>query len=297
MWRTKFQKLAPSLAGAAAGLSGLSHLDRCRFNSFTRCHETSFSHEEYRKFPILEVRNASADTKVIKCGLPSPNHVMGLPVTSYVMVSGAKSGDNSAYTPITTDDQPGFFELLVKGYPEGNVSKYLCSLKEGNFISVQGPVKKLPYTANMKKKIGMIAGGSGITPMLQIIKEILKNPDDKTEVTLIFGNQTPQDILLREDLDQIAASSKGQVKIFYVVDENISNDPAIKHVGYLTADFCQGVLPAPADSTLVYVCGPPPMLKAVAGAKGFVQGRKFGQGHIGGLLEQLGYSIDMVFKF
>jgi cytochrome-b5 reductase len=222
---------------------------------------------------------------------------MGIPVTAYVMVSGLNSGDASAYTPITTDDQPGYFELLVKGYPNGNVSKYLCTLKEGDEVSVKGPVAKLPYTANMKKRIGMIAGGSGITPMLQIVKEILKNPDDKTEVTLIFGNQTPQDILMRAELDELAASSKGQVKIHYAVDKNPTNDANIQHIGYVTEQFCRQVLPSPSPDTLIYICGPKEMLDAVAGPKGFVQGRKFGQGHIGGILKELGYSIDMVFKF
>ena len=35
---------------------------------------------------------------------------------------------------------------------------------------------------------GMVAGGTGLTPMLQVIKEILRNPEDKTSVHLIFAN-------------------------------------------------------------------------------------------------------------
>ena len=38
----------------------------------------------------------------------------------------------------------------------------------------------------------MIAGGTGITPMLQVIREILSNPEDKTEISLIFANQSEQ---------------------------------------------------------------------------------------------------------
>lgn len=297
MWYTRLCRHTPNVAGALAVASGIRHVDSPCSNRFTHCSETSFSPEDFRRFPVLEVRKAGPGTNILKCGLPSPEHVMGMPVTAYVMVEGHNSGDSSAYTPITTDDQPGYFELLVKGYPDGNVSKYLCSLQAGDSVSVKGPVAKLPYTANMKKKIGMIAGGSGITPMLQIIKEILKDPDDKTEVTLIFGNQSPADILLRDELDQLAASSKGQVNILYVVDKNTTSDPAIKHVGYVTAEFCRKVLPAPSDDTLIYVCGPPPLLFAAAGNKGFVKGRKFGQGQIGGFLKELGYTIDMVFKF
>lgn len=41
-------------------------------------------------------------------------------------------------------------------------------LQEGDLIEIKGPFPKLPYTANMKKEIGMMCGGTGITPMLQV---------------------------------------------------------------------------------------------------------------------------------
>lgn len=287
-----------------AGLTGIGGLKYSSFNSYAHCqaeHEASFSTKEFRSFPVLEVREVGPNSKVLKCKLPSSQHVMGMRVSSMVMVSGEKGEDGKAparpYTPITTDDQAGYFELLVKGYPTGVVSKYLTSLKPGDSVEVKGPFPKLPYTANMKKHIGMIAGGSGITPMLQVVKEILKNPVDKTEVTLIFCNQTPADILLRKELDGLAAASKGLLKVLYVVDANETKDPDIKHVGYVTTNLLSTVLPSPSPDTLVYVCGPPPMLKAVAGNKKFEKGKPPAQGDVGGILKELGYSEDMVFKF
>ncbi len=53
-----------------------------------------------------------------------------------------------------------------------------------------------------------VAGGSGITPMLQVASEVLRNPADKTEVSLIFANQTEKDIILREEIDEMAAKHK-----------------------------------------------------------------------------------------
>lgn len=49
-----------------------------------------------------------------------------------------------------------------------------------------------------------IAGGSGLTPMLQVIKEIERNPDDKTQVNFVFANQSVDDIILKKELDDIA---------------------------------------------------------------------------------------------
>lgn len=63
------------------------------------------------------------------------------------------------YTPTTLDQDKGIFELVIKSYPEGNVSSYVCGLKVGDKIEVKGPFPKLKYVANMKKKIGMVNMG------------------------------------------------------------------------------------------------------------------------------------------
>lgn len=77
------------------------------------------------------------------------------------------------------------------------MSSFMHSLEVGDRINVKGPFAKLAYTANMKKQVGMIAGGSGITPMLQVLHEILDNPNDETEVTLVYANQGEDDIILK----------------------------------------------------------------------------------------------------
>lgn len=61
-------------------------------------------------------------------------------------------------------------------------------------------------------------GGSGITPMLQIIKAILKNPDDLTSIRLLYANRSVDDILLREELESIRDAYPHRVKIWYTLD-------------------------------------------------------------------------------
>ncbi len=57
---------------------------------------------------------------------------------------------------------------MIKKYPNGPMSTHFHELKPGDTIDIKGPLKKLQIEPNMKKKIGMIAGGTGITPMLQV---------------------------------------------------------------------------------------------------------------------------------
>lgn len=181
---------------------------------------------------------------------------------------------------------------------------------------MQGPFKKVEYVPKKKKCIAMIAGGTGITPMLQVIEESLNHPNDTTKFLLIFANVTEGDILLRERLEGFARSAPGRLEIRYVLEktEGLSKVKASK--GYVTADLLKSLLPAPAPDMSIFVCGtncisfpvfmgvfvaefrgvlvgPPPMMKAISGDKNPDKS----QGPLTGILAQLGYTSDHVFKF
>jgi cytochrome-b5 reductase len=88
----------------------------------------------------------------------------------------------------------------------------------------------------MVRHFGMIAGGTGITPMLQIIRAVVRGraAGDKTEVDLIFANVSAQDILLKEDLDALAKEDD-KIRIHYVLDNPPENWTG--GVGYVTSDM------------------------------------------------------------
>ncbi|CAM9706169.1 unnamed protein product, partial [Chrysoparadoxa australica] len=155
--------------------------------------KAAFSPSEWREFPIQQVDNLSHDTKRFKIGLPSDDHVTGLTTASCIVVKGRDQADTKdvirPYTPTTLNDTKGHFELVVKAYEMGNVSTFLHKQGPGNMIKVKGPFSKITYEPNMKKHIGMVAGGTGITPMFQVIQEVLKCDHDDTKVTLVYCNQ------------------------------------------------------------------------------------------------------------
>ena len=114
----------------------------------------------------------------------------------------------------------------------------MASLIVGQTIKVKGPKGAMVYSPNMVKRFGMIAGGTGITPMLQIIRAIIRGraSGDDTEIDLIFANVGVEDILLREDLDQLAKEDKG-FRVHYVL-----NNPPEKWdggVGFVTPEMIQ----------------------------------------------------------
>ena len=113
------------------------------------------------------------------------------------------------------------------------------------------------YRPGLVRTFGMIAGGTGITPMLQIIRAILTNPADTTRVSLIFANVNEDDILLREDLDGLS-QKYSNFKLYYVLNNPPSNWTG--GVGFVTADMIKEHLPPPAPDMKILLCGPPPMV-------------------------------------
>ena len=227
----------------------------------------------------------SHDTRRFRFSLPTPAHVLGLPIGQHIYLSATVKGALVVrpYTPVTSDDDKGYFDLVVKVYfanvhpkfPEGGkMSQHLESLAIGDKILVRGPSGRLEYrgagrfairktktsepVVTSYSKVGMIAGGTGITPMLQLIEAICKDPADRTQCWLLFANQTEQDILCRERLEQLQKQHADQVKIWYTVDKGSAGWNY--SVGFVSSDMISAHLPPPASDTLVLMCGPPPMI-------------------------------------
>lgn len=87
-----------------------------------------------------------------------------------------------ADTPISTEEERGYLDLVVKAYPapDGVMSRHIHSLRPGDKLEFKGPWPKIEVRPNKWKKIGMVAGGTGITPMLQVVRAVVNNPSDVT---------------------------------------------------------------------------------------------------------------------
>nr|GMC58726.1 NADH-cytochrome B5 reductase-like protein [Ipomoea batatas] len=125
--------------------------------------------------------------------------------------------------------------------------------------------------------------------MLQVIEAILKNPDDNTQISLLYANVSPDDILLKKKLDVLAATHPN-LKIFYTVDSPTKEWRGGS--GFISKDMVVKGLPPPSDDTLIFVCGPPGMMNHVSGEKD-----KREQGELSGVLKEVGYTENMVYKF
>ncbi|XP_042474234.1 NADH--cytochrome b5 reductase 1-like [Zingiber officinale] len=241
----------------------------------------SLDPENFRNFKLVQKKQLSHNVAKFRFALPTPTSVLGLPIGQHISCRGKDNlGEEviKPYTPTTLDSDIGYFELVIKMYPQGRMSHHFREMEVGDYMSVKGPKGRFKYQVGQVRAFGMIAGGSGITPMFQVTRAILENPKDKTKVQLIYANVTYEDILLKEELDGLARNYPDRFQIFYVLNQPPESWDA--GVGFVSKDMIKTHCPAPAQDIQVLRCGPPPMNKAMAAH-----------------LDDLGYTKEMQFQF
>ncbi|OON18101.1 oxidoreductase, FAD-binding protein, partial [Opisthorchis viverrini] len=200
---------------------------------------------------IVDRQPASHDTIRLKLALPSTEHRPGIPVgTKYwVRSSSLLEMDGKDCAKIVLTSYPPVHSYmrrieLIKVYKAntnpsfprgGKMSQYLMNIPRDQYIDVRGPSGNLHYKGlgvfDIKpdesspaqkytaKFVNMICGGSGITPMFQLLSYILSNDKDMTRLSLVFANNSEGDILLRDELDAYTTKFPNQLRVWYVVKE------------------------------------------------------------------------------
>eukprot|EP00210_Caulerpa_lentillifera_P001832 g1762.t1 len=239
--------------------------------------------EGFHLLKLIRKDDVNYNTCFLRFALPDKRQKLGLPLGQH-LVFKFQSKDAElpicrAYTPVSNQTQCGHVDFVIKLYPQGLMSQHLAKLKVGDSLHMKGPKGKFKYKTNMKKSIGMLAGGSGITPMYQLLNHIINDPKDNTHVSLIFANVTPADILLKQNLDAFAAQYPTQFDVYYVVEKSVPKDWKYG-VGYISKQMIMEHCPAPNEDSMLLWCGPKPMVNAMKA-----------------LAEELGYPEQSTFKF
>eukprot|EP01062_Namystynia_karyoxenos_P011650 TRINITY_DN14187_c0_g1_i1.p1 TRINITY_DN14187_c0_g1~~TRINITY_DN14187_c0_g1_i1.p1 ORF type:complete len:341 (+),score=129.50 TRINITY_DN14187_c0_g1_i1:70-1023(+) len=245
--------------------------------------------------PLVSQTEYSHDSKVYTFGLPE-GRSLNLPVCSCILVQGPEPDVVRPYTPISSAKEVGTFRLLIKRYPGGKVSQMIDGLSPGqtaNFKHIKVNIKEQhPFR---RKKLSMICGGTGITPIYQALQRIVETPEHQYDVVVLDGNRTEADILLRKELDEFVAKTEGRIKIVHVIGTSKQGEEVPAdwkgEKGWVDEEKVKKHCFPPGDDTLIMVCGVPPLYDIFCGPRTEKELKE------GTVLHKLGYTTEMVVKF
>ncbi|KAK0388670.1 hypothetical protein NLU13_4913 [Sarocladium strictum] len=188
----------------------------------------------------LETRDVvSHDSKIFTFKLDHEHQQIGLPTGQHLLVRlrdpATREAIIRAYTPVSEVDDKGKLRILIKIYKDsgeqkgGKMTQALDAIPLGHFVEFKGPVGKFEYLSRGLCRISgrdrhvrrfhMICGGSGITPIFQVLRAVAQDAEDATECNLLDGNRGEEDILLRSELDQLSSAASGRCTLLHTLTQ------------------------------------------------------------------------------
>ena len=211
-------------------------------------------------YELTAIHRDTYDTKTFRFVLPD-NATLDMLPGDHVYLHATIGGKpvKRPYTPSSMPGITGYFDLTVKRYETGLISKYLHERQVGDQVSMSGPHSGGHWVDGMAKRVGFVAGGTGITPMISIIRWILAK-GLPVELFLLFANKAEADIIFREEWEK-DAREHATFHCYHVLEQPPSD--WAQGAGRITEAMLRAQLPPPGPDTVIFLCGPPPMVDAL----------------------------------
>ncbi|KAJ9131173.1 Nitrate reductase [Pleurostoma richardsiae] len=244
--------------------------------------------KQWSKAILSEKKKISADTKVFTFTLDHEAQAVGLPVGQHLMMRlrdpVSREAIIRAYTPISEGTDRGKLNVLIKIYYDapdrkgGRMTQALDSIPIGHFVDFKGPVGKFEYLGRGRcsvsgherrvRRFVMVCAGSGVTPIFQVLRAVMKDPEDPTFCLVLDGNRVEEDILCKEELDAMIANNGHRCRLLYTLTRPQASWTGLK--GRMDRGLFEREVGAPKKDDgsdeggdMVLICGPESMEKSV----------------------------------
>lgn len=195
---------------------------------------------------------------------PEYQYKQGQYLTLKLKVNGEEI--RRSYSVCTSPFSEKELRIAIKEVKNGKGSTYVNrTLKVGDMIEVMTPMGTFHsvLSGSAKKHYVLVAGGSGITPMMSILKSVLY-VEKQSRVTLIYANRDEDAAIFKTEIEKIAAENKDRVTLVNVYDAPKNSMPDL-HKGLMTPEKVRTLIEkydcAKADE--FFICGPGPMMENV----------------------------------
>lgn len=226
---------------------------------------------------VREIREGTEygrGARIIRFNFPGSMQPSGLSVGQFVSIRGEWDGKQllGHYSPVTLPNDVGVIGLLVR-VDKGPLREWLAALQPGHAVEMKAgggltidrylPEKCFLFEGMKIRKLGLIAGGTGVAPMLQIIRAALKAPfrEGIDGLRLVYASETVEELTYENVLKRFEQESDGKFSYTIV----LNNPPAgwTGGVGFVDVPVLRETLFGPSSDHLIVICGPPIMQRIV----------------------------------
>ncbi|KUJ62561.1 flavodoxin reductase [Flavobacteriaceae bacterium CRH] len=223
----------------------------------------------FLKLIIKEVKRETADAVSVLFNVPEELK------SDYKFIAGQYINlkltlDNQeirrAYS-ICSAPESGELRIAVKAVKNGLFSQFANSkLKAGDVLEVGQPEGKFTFEpdAERQKNYAAFVAGSGITPVLSIIKSVLKG-EPKSSFVLVYGNRTPEETIFHQELHDLQLQYVGRFFVHYVYSQAKAENALFGRIEKSSVNFVLNNKHKELQFDKFYLCGPEEMINTVSG--------------------------------
>ena len=155
--------------------------------------------------------------------------------------------------------------LTVERIDDGEVSPYLAGeARAGDKFELRGPIGGyFVWTAALGGPLFLVAGGSGVVPLMAMLRHRAAS-GSRAPATLLYSSRAAADIIYRAELERLAARGDGLTVVHTLTRERPAGWEGFAR--RIDAGMLRDVGFAPQANARCFVCGPTPLVEAVAGA-------------------------------
>ncbi|WP_334055997.1 ferredoxin--NADP reductase [Polaribacter sp. P097] len=220
---------------------------------------------DFHKVNIQEVKQETANAVSVLFDIPEQlkqdfNFVSGQYITLQTIINGEEV--RRAYS-ICSTPKSNEIRVAIKAVENGTFSQYATTeLKTGDSIEISAPEGRFELKPEANKNYIAFAAGSGITPILSMVKSVLEN-EPSANFTLVYGNKSVADTIFYEELNALKENYPNQFKLHYIFSrEEVKNQLRGRIDKSVTNYFVKNMY---KETTFddAYLCGPEEMINAV----------------------------------
>lgn len=222
----------------------------------------------FYKLQVKEVKHETANAISVSFNIPAElKAVYQFTAGQYVNLKLTLDGEEirRAYS-ICSSPNSGDLRIAIKSVKQGHFSKFANdNLKVGDILEVGQPEGKFVFEPNADrlKNYAAFAAGSGITPIMSILKSVLED-EPKSTFVLVYGNKSPEETIFHNELHELQLKYVGRFFVHYVFSQAKTEDSLFGRIEKSAVNFVLNNKHKEKEFDKFYLCGPEEMINLVS---------------------------------